>query len=360
MEGILSFNFIYQAKELLPLLFVTICILVLIFSTKDNELVLLKTYLRKCWIYFNSIIFMILSKDNKGVGTKKNPNPDQIKGDTSSKKTVIFIRHGESDWNNVFNKGMNIGFIGRLFSAIFEEWKLLFSNDSKFLDSPLNHEGIEQALELGRFLNSENHPEANAELLNLISILKGERESGESIIVSSTLRRAIATTTLSMWNRLIRTGEKIYILSSLQEISRNIDTCALSPPKGLADLPFSRIEKHCNVNGKFVPENHFDLSENYGNKPRSFYGIKRLRAFGEWIFKRKEGTIIVGGHSLWFKYFFQTYLPHDCEHDAKKKKITNSGVVAFTIYRSELADGNPLYRIDPESIRVVYGGFTSK
>lgn len=238
---------------------------------------------------------------------------------------------------------------------------MMFTLDSKFLDSPLNKEGIEQALELRRFLESSNHPEVkNKNTRNMIdSILRGDK--GKSVIVSSTLRRAISTTTLALYPRIERTGEKIIILSCLQEISRNVDTRALSKAKEIADLPFSRIANYCTPpGGAFSPDSIYDLSENYGNKTTSFYGIKRLKAFNEWIFQRDEEIIIAGGHSLWFKNYFQTYLPHKITHDAKNKKITNSGIVALTIYMSEDNDGGSLYRIDPESIEVLYGGFTAK
>lgn len=181
------------------------------------------------------------------------------------------------------------------------------------------------------------------------------------MIVSSTLRRAISTTTIALWSRVDKTGEKIHLLSSLQEISRNVDTRALSAANEIADLPFSRIIGHCTPEvGTFNPDTIYDTSGNIGNKTRSFYGIKRLKSFNEWIFQRDESVIIAGGHSLWFKNFFQTYLPHKTVHDAKTKKIANSGAVSFTIYRAEDVDGCSLYRIDPESIEVLYGGFTTK
>ena len=240
---------------------------------------------------------------------------------------------------------------------------MIFSMDSKFLDSPLNFDGIEQALELRRFLQSGVHPESKGingqKKINMFDILRGKGES--SVIVTSTLRRAIATTTLAFWPRIEKTGEKIFILSSLQEISRNIDTRALSPAKEVADLPFSRIIPHCTgLGGTFNPDLIFDTSENFGNKSRSFYGGKRLKSFNEWIFQRDESVIIAGGHSLWFKNYFQTYLPHQAIHDAKTKKITNSGAVSFTVYRAEDTDGSALYRIDPSSVEVLYGGFTTK
>ena len=77
-------------------------------------------------------------------------------------------------------------------------------------------------------------------------------------------------------------------------------------------------------------------------------------------FLRDEPVVIAGGHSLWFKNYFLTYMPHLVQHDAKMKKITNSGAVSFTISRAEDAEGAAQYRIDPNSIEVLYGGFTTK
>jgi hypothetical protein len=252
----------------------------------------------------------------------------------------------------------------RLIRALIDEFLMVFKMDSKFLDSPLNFEGIEQALELRRFIESTAHPElkkAPAGRADIFEILRGEKGKPASVVVSSTLRRAVSTTTLALWPRLERTGEKMYVLSSLQEISRNVDTRALSDPKDLADLPFSRLSGHCKPqDGEFDPAKVYDLTENFGNKTRTFYGIKRLQSFNEWAFQRSEPVIIVGGHSLWFKSFFQTYLPFKMTHEAKSKKITNSGVVSFTLHRAEGPDGSPRYRIEPDSIQVVYGGFTTK
>ena len=83
----------------------------------------------------------------------------------------------------------------------------------------------------------------------------------------------------------------------------------------------------------------------------------RLMHFAQWALERPEQTIVVGGHSLWFKNFFQLYLPKDVDHPAKKRKIVNCGAVAFDLQLRRGAGGAPAYRIDPDSIRVVYGGF---
>lgn len=120
------------------------------------------------------------------------------------------------------------------------------------------------------------------------------------------------------------------------------------------------MTKHCNSDTRPNIKDVFDTSENYGNKTYNFTGIKRLRAFNEWVFKRDESVVIVGGHSIWFKSFFQTFLPFSSTHEAKKKKIVNSGVVAFELSSVQDADGSYIYRIDPESVMTLHGGFEKK
>jgi len=102
------------------------------------------------------VYYFCLSKD--GISSKKLkqiPDADLIKPSLAEKKypekRIIFIRHGESDWNLIFNKGiLKLPF--RLFFAILREVKLFASGDSSFYDSPLNKEGIDQAFDLKKSL----------------------------------------------------------------------------------------------------------------------------------------------------------------------------------------------------------------
>ena len=116
----------------------------------------------------------------------------------------------------------NIGMLFRLLRAIILEWSMIFKLDSPFLDSPLNEEGIEQALELRKYIETDQEGLTEKQK-NLINIVRGTE--GTSIVVSSTLRRAIATTTLALWPRIKRRSEKISLLSYLQEISRPYANC---------------------------------------------------------------------------------------------------------------------------------------
>lgn len=75
-----------------PILFLVATVYIWLFSSRENENVLAKNLCKKVSITLSSIIFMILSKDNKGIGPKYNPDPDLIIGRQLSSKTVIFIR----------------------------------------------------------------------------------------------------------------------------------------------------------------------------------------------------------------------------------------------------------------------------
>jgi hypothetical protein len=322
-----------------------------IFASGPSENLPAKHVLTKLQLYVEGMLFMVMSKDAKGLGPKYNPDPKLVEKKPTVTKRIVFIRHGESDWNDVFNKGFGPSMLVRLVKAMIREMKLLVTMDSVFLDSPLNLEGIEQAKELSRFLEGEAKRGALVP-----DIIMNMKES--SVIVSSNLRRALSTTTIALWPRVHKSQEKIMVLSSLQEISRNIDTKALSENHTLPVL--DRIAHHCGHDDPFLPEAVYDPTDNHGNKSYAFYGIKRLKAFNDWAFRRSESTIIVGGHSLWFKHFFQTYLPFDVDHISKKQKIVNSGVISFMLHRAEDEFGAPSYRIDPASFETVYGGFTTK
>lgn len=311
-------------------------------------------------MYMEGSWFMIVSKDNKKLGPKYNPCSDKLLKDGVKKttKTIVFLRHGESDWNDIFNKGFGPSMLFRLLYGFFRETMMMISMDSVFLDSALNKDGFEQAKELNTFFEKKplaTTSEAGKEIFHAIA---GVNTDISSVIVSSNLRRSIATTTIALWSRLMRTKEQVLILSSLQEISRNVDTKALAPRAGLPDL--SRIANYIEGDpSTFVPESLFDPTGNSGNKTNFFNGVKRLNAFNEWVFKRDEDMIIVGGHSLWFKNYFQMYVPHSSVHECKSKKIVNSGLVSFVLDRWEDADGKTLgYRVDPDHIHTVYGGFT--
>jgi hypothetical protein len=56
--------------------------------TKADENVFLKQLLNKFRIFFNAVAFMVMCKDNKGVGQKYNPDPELLKDKTTFSKKI--------------------------------------------------------------------------------------------------------------------------------------------------------------------------------------------------------------------------------------------------------------------------------
>jgi hypothetical protein len=103
-----------------------------------------------------------------------------------------------------------------------------------------------------------------------------------------------------------------------------------------------------------------DVRKHHGNKPVTTNGLKRMTAFTKIIFDDiDKEAVIATGHSLYFKAFFQTFLPYSFDHVAKKKKLINCGMVSFTFERILVDEKNKLWahRIVPNSIVTLHGGF---
>eukprot|EP00123_Amoebidium_parasiticum_P001506 comp12615_c0_seq1/m.7652 comp12615_c0_seq1/g.7652 ORF comp12615_c0_seq1/g.7652 comp12615_c0_seq1/m.7652 type:complete len:354 (-) comp12615_c0_seq1:394-1455(-) len=317
-------------------------------------------FVYKCELFMLGAFQMVFSKDRKWA---KPQDPDIAFRDKDGEvrtKTIIFVRHGESDWNEVFNRGFGPSFIVRLVKALAREGMYLITRDSLFFDSPLSELGMRQAKELQDFLAKPFDEKLDDEGK---AIINGQRdtEKEKSLLVAANLRRAIATATLVLQDRLQRTSEKLLILSALQEISRNVDTIALALPHTVPDM--HGLEKH--LWAGFDAETVYDTQYNYGTKSvMKSNGMARMKAFCDFCFERKEQTIIVGGgHSLYFREFFRTFLPFTFNHDAKNKKMVNCGAVRFTLSQMTTtvnATPTTAYRIDPNTLKVIYGGFTTK
>jgi hypothetical protein len=95
-----------------------------------------------CNFFRKGLLHLAFSTDKKW---KKLPDPGAIVSRKRSKQ-IFFVRHGESAWNVVFNRGFGPSFPGRLLSAVFDELRVLPSLDSVFVDSPLSPLGCKQVL----------------------------------------------------------------------------------------------------------------------------------------------------------------------------------------------------------------------
>ncbi len=323
---------------------------------------------RKLLLFLESVRYLVLCNDKKW----KAPSDEyhslfKAEGAKIDSKTVIFVRHGESMWNYAFNKGDRstvsfiLYFIPIFIQSIFTEIYFFVSgkaDESWFYDSPLSAKGIQQALSLQTFLRQTKLEHCLPKEAQLLGIMLGNAKNGEgasSQLVSSNLRRAIATIAIALIDRLDENKEKdrILILPQLQEISRNPDALSIIPPNGKVPPAWtdpSYLEE--------VYANQVDTSLHTGNKPVHSTGLDRMQEFCRIAFNDvRKDHLIVAGHSLWFRSFFQTFLPRNFDHVSKKKKLINGGCVGFTLQRLTTESGDQFYRIDPKSILVLYGGF---
>jgi len=305
--------------------------------------------------------FLFLSKDKKW---KKPEDPENFFKDDEGveKKTIIFVRHGESTWNDTFNKGDRklgkflMGFVPGLIKSFATEWYFLVSgksDESWFFDSPLSEKGQQQAEGLRKFLRDTNPEFSTPKEANLIRLLKGEGDE-KCQLTSSNLRRAISTLAIALQDRLDRRikDDKILVLQELQEASINPDALSIHPPKGPLVSSWMDSERV-----KDIYATQCDPSRNLGNKPLKGNGLQRLEKFCYMAFEEIDaGAIVATGHSYWFRAFFQTYLPYSFEHVSKKKKLINGGVAGFTLMRKKTDTGYK-YMIDSSSLVVLYGGF---
>lgn len=235
--------------------------------------------------------------------------------------------------------------------------------------------------------------------------------------------------------------ERAIVLNSLQEITTNPDGLSLTPPykpvKVFMSREVSALHSFCHMPLTSSPHfsslqpswfdvkdrsvkaydlvkayaSHLNVSENAGNKPLTSNGLQRMTEFNkvwegekekiwrcssvfpstQWLFdpELQCDTVIVVGHSLWFRSYFATFLPHDVKVGsavqlriksislelkivplalkplavaaaAKKQKMCNGGIVAFDVVQKTIQIGNAqktVVMIAPDSVEVVHGRF---
>ncbi|CAB9503989.1 expressed unknown protein [Seminavis robusta] len=314
----------------------------------------------------STILYLLFCNDKKW---KRTSDPGAVFGPHISagkpieRKKIYFVRHGESTWNDTFNKGNHrstavfiLGFLPGVVKAVLFEIYLVLSGkmDSWFYDSPLSQVGLKQVEELAVFMERDP-PETDEEI---IKILRADPGAKPSKFVCSNLRRAISTLAGGFRERLGRRKvDKILVLPCLQEMSRNPDAQSITPAH--TPIQASWMEKGSKVcNFDDILRKHVDTSLHTGNKPIRGSGYDRMIQFCKFVFSNavREEHVIAGGHSLYFKSFFQCFLPASVDHVAKNKKIKNGGVVCFELMKAKTQYGDQ-FMIDPASVRVIYLGF---
>ncbi|KAK1945082.1 hypothetical protein P3T76_003615 [Phytophthora citrophthora] len=291
----------------------------------------------------------------------QNPSPTVIKH-----KRILFIRHAESEWNVVFNRGFNLRALVSLLRAVVREWLLLPTGDSVFLDSPLSRRGRFQAQSLqDQVCETSLCPMDGSGNANAVESTLPHRHSPHqteegkllrylccslpgSVVVTSNLRRTIDTARIASASRLGVPGEKIHVLSCLQEIGRNFDTLAISQPHAIQ--PHEVLVQA--PRGEKSHQELFNVAESHGNKAVLGSGRDRLLMFAQWVFKQQKDVVVVYGHSLWFRAFCREFFPQDVHHELKSAKMSNCGVVTFMLEEHSRGGGETeQYFIKAESFQ---------
>ena len=110
--------------------------------------------LRKAMIVAYGAVFLVFSSDKVSARQLKRAHGEQAAAGGAVEREVrlIFVRHGESVWNYVFNRGFGPSFLVRLVRVTLHELYLVPLDDSAYLDSPLSDLGLEQCAGLQSFL----------------------------------------------------------------------------------------------------------------------------------------------------------------------------------------------------------------
>lgn len=321
---------------------------------------------KKAAFYFFALRYMILSKDSPKKAVRGNsfkpvaPNEGPYTATSEPVRIrVVFVRHGDSVWNSVVNR-FGLGWpIRALRTLLTEAYFYLFSpNDSLIIDSPLSSRGIAQAKELADFIRRDQGKSVPV-------------DPTKSLIVTSNLRRAMETALIGLGPRVSTTREKIVVDSALQEASRNVDALSFSTqPRTIAPTPINGTAK------VVIHHSNFNPALNNGQKSMSSNINVRTDTFIEHVLAGVDGVapknnkaslkpeaegagplkeVVVVGHSLWFKRFFDRFLPSTSTHISRKKKMQNCAVVAFDLLWDRNKTGE--VSIDESSIKVLFKDF---
>lgn len=264
--------------------------------------------------------YFLFSRDTPS-SAPPTSTPSDAGGRSVVSKVVFFIRHGESEWNAIVNRG-GPGWLGRAVKTTVGEMYLAVADptDSRLADSPLSTRGKRQTVALREFVAS------NMALFPTAT---------ESKIYASNLRRAMETASTGLAARLAVSRERIIVHSALQEASRNVDALTISTTPGVVASADEAV---------------FDSSKNAGQKTFSGDVHVRIDEMNQQIFGDAAPAAILVGHSMWFLTYFARYLPQSSVHPSKSHKMGNCDVVRFSV--TQHANGQIV--IDEASIQSLF------
>ena len=125
-----------EEQKIATKVFVAVSVGFLFVSLKVNPIQFGKNLIKKTRLYMLAVSHLLLSNEKKGLkALQKEMECDEetIKSQSKLKgtRTIYFLRHGESQWNYVFNRGFGVSFPLRLARGLVMELMCLFSK-SKF------------------------------------------------------------------------------------------------------------------------------------------------------------------------------------------------------------------------------------
>eukprot|EP00916_Digyalum_oweni_P026284 GHVL01043200.1.p1 GENE.GHVL01043200.1~~GHVL01043200.1.p1 ORF type:complete len:445 (-),score=86.48 GHVL01043200.1:26-1360(-) len=235
-------------------------------------------------------------------------------------KRIFFIRHAESLWNSAQDRMALHEMIG--------------------FDHPLSPKGLYQCEELANCvrrevdqLKSSNKDPFLADFINA------------ELIFSSPLARALQTALLTLEHHPRMRSDGLSLLSDAREIKNpgSFDTVATTKGNetGGRAKEFTKVmyESQKRMYSADIKINANDTEDRWWNSQYEYESKamvrRRIEDFTEQLKYCKASRIIVVGHSLFFKAFFDFYLKKSLRKKGTvadlltKKKIQNCGVVGF-------------------------------
>ncbi|KAF8821161.1 phosphoglycerate mutase family protein [Cardiosporidium cionae] len=267
------------------------------------------------------IAYFIFSTDRKGIKEAiALQDVEQIRqSDIVGQKTIIFMRHGESVWNYVFNRIRSVGIIFRVLLCIICEFFLFPDRDVLLIDSPLSANGITECIKLREQIFQSSIGTKDASRSNRSGRGKFQpsvkKESHRELLMGASsepntvIVRTISTAIIVFGERIRTKGEDICVLPCLQEAGRNLDCVSLLST--LSARWVSLLERglsHLKMTSYY--NKALDTSLQTGSKTLQHRLIDRFLDFGDWIFSKncKTENVIVIGHSGWIRHFFSVHL----------------------------------------------------
>ena len=305
-----------------------------------------------------------------GRDTKKPKSPPPKIAPTTRKVRIVFVRHGDSEWNALFNR-FGLGWPVRFAKFVLNSVRfwLFCRDDDVLIDAALSAKGVQQAEALAAYARNPGSA--------------FPRDPATSVVVSSNLRRAMATALLGLKPRLADTREKVIIDSTLQEGSNNPDAHSFmtrayhlsdSPVLTYATAPaLARVfDPVFNGGNKAIDANVYSRIDTFARRvmadgsgddkpyrcvepPQSSTDLAGLAtaAAATKPWGQVPTDVIVVGHSLWIRGFFWRFLPAGTKHPAANKKLQNCAAVECWLYAAP--DGT--LKVDEASVKILHSNY---